>query len=189
MSNKNEPLIISSDETLATVLSDRLNAIGFMSKIDSTGSQVSVEKVYNDDAHTSIRIGEHLEQLVSNLMYSYGDPFEPKIAVLPANMEMDIDTAIPLSLIVNELVTNAMKYAYEGINNPEMSISLNKPNGHYLLDFSDNGVGIDHDKDTSNSFGIRLIKSLVAQLNGTLEIVDIPTGGTRWLITLNTNET
>ncbi len=147
------------------------------------------QKLYQDDVHTSINIKEHLVLLVSNLMYSYGDPFEPVIKVTPAQMEMDIDTAIPLSLIVNELVTNAMKYAYEGIDNPEMSISLDKSSGLYHLDFSDNGVGIDHEKNTSNSFGIRLIKSLVAQLNGTLEIVDLPQGGTQWLITLNTNET
>lgn len=146
------------------------------------------QKLYQDDVHTSIAIKAHLELLVSNLMYSYGDPFEPVIIVQPEAMEMDIDTAIPLSLIVNELVTNAMKYAYEGIADPGMRISLDKPNGHYTLDFSDNGVGIDHEKDTSNSFGIRLIKSLVAQLNGTLEIVNPPTGGTQWLITLNTNE-
>ena len=142
------------------------------------------QKLYQDDVHTSINIKEHLVLLVSNLMYSYGDPFEPVIKVTPAEMEMDIDTAIPLSLIVNELVTNAMKYAYEGIENPEMDISLDKSNGLYHLDFSDNGVGIDQEKDTSNSFGIRLIKSLVAQLKGTLEFSNIPTGGTNWVITL-----
>jgi len=146
------------------------------------------QKLYQDDVHTSILIKEHLQLLVSNLLYSYGDPFKPSIVVEPSAMEMDIDTAIPLSLIVNELVTNAMKYAFEGIQHPELKISLVQPNGYYHLEISDNGVGIDQEKDTSNSFGLRLVRSLVDQLHGNLEIDNNPAGGTSFIIKLRAHQ-
>lgn len=144
------------------------------------------QKLYQDDVHTTINIQEYLDQLVSNLFYSFGDPFKPNLEI--AIIEMDIDTAIPVSLIVNELVTNALKYAYEGIKQPDMRIDLNKPNGQYLLEVSDNGMGLDKDKDISNSFGLKLVRSLVSQLEGTLEMKDNPQGGITWLITLPSQE-
>lgn len=138
------------------------------------------QKLYQDDVHTTINIQEYLNQLVSNLFYSFGDPFKPDLQI--AITEMDIDTAIPISLIVNELVTNALKYAYEGIAKPEMIISLNRPGDQYFLEISDNGTGMDENKDTSNSFGLKLVKSLVNQLDGTLEIKKVATGGVAWEI-------
>ena len=146
------------------------------------------QKLYQDDVHTSIAIKEYLEQLISKLLYSYGDPLKPEIIIQPEDMEMDIDTAIPVSLIVNELVTNALKYAYEGIEHPEMTISLVRPNGHYTLEVSDNGVGMDHGKDNGNSFGLKLVKSLVDQMGGTLEIRNVPSGGTAWVITFTAQQ-
>ncbi|GAB5527585.1 MAG: hypothetical protein Roseis2KO_54570 [Roseivirga sp.] len=144
------------------------------------------QKLYQDDVHTTINIQEYLDQLVSNLFYSFGDPFQPALNI--GIIEMDIDTAIPLSLIVNELVTNALKYAYTNIEHQEMYIGLNKPNGQYLLEVSDNGVGLDKDKDISNSFGLKLVRSLVSQLDGTLQMKDNPQGGITWVITLPVQE-
>lgn len=143
------------------------------------------QKLYQDDVHTTINIEEYLEQLVSNLFYSFGEPFKPALDIAP--YEMDIDTAIPVSLIVNELVTNALKYAYEGVAAPQMQVILQEPNGNYYLEISDNGVGLDHDKDISNSFGLKLVRSLVQQLDGTLEMKDNPEGGISWIITIPMN--
>lgn len=144
------------------------------------------QKLYQDDVHTTINIQEYLDQLVSNLFYSFEDPFEPALDV--EIIEMDIDTAIPVSLIVNELVTNALKYAYANIEHPYMRIGLNKPNGQYLLEVSDNGMGLDKDKDISNSFGLKLVRSLVSQLEGTLQMKDNPQGGITWIIILPSQE-
>ena len=141
------------------------------------------QKLYQDDVHTTINIKEYLEQLVSNLLYSFGSPLQPELDI--QNLEMDIDTAIPVSLIVNELVTNALKYAYKGVDDPALSITLHRPNGYHYLEVADNGVGIDNEKDTSNSFGLKLVNSLVQQMEGELKVTDNQGQGTSWNIRLN----
>lgn len=138
------------------------------------------QKLYQDDVHTTININEYLEQLVANLFYSFGSSFTPTMNIEP--LEMDIDVSIPLSLIMNELVTNALKYAYEGVDKPEMIISLSLADGNYQLTIDDNGVGIDENKDISNSFGLKLVRSLVTQLDGSLETTPATGKGTSWII-------
>jgi two-component sensor histidine kinase len=133
------------------------------------------QRLYQEDVHTTIDIKEYLEQLISNLFYSHGEPFEPNLEI--EAFQLDIDMAIPVSLIVNELVTNSLKYAYDGVENPQMTVSLSQLPGQYQLEVSDNGIGLDDKKDISNSFGLKLVRSLVHQLDGMLEILKIPAGG------------
>ena len=83
---------------------------------------------------------------------------------------LDIDTAVPLGLIVNELVTNAYKYLPEHNFKNMVSINLTVlTNDFYQLLFNDNGSGIKGGTDfnTAKSLGLKLIKGLAAQLHGT----------------------
>ncbi|MDG2450728.1 MAG: sensor histidine kinase [Saprospiraceae bacterium] len=86
----------------------------------------------------------------------------------------DIDTAIPVGLIVNELVSNAYKHAFNSRDNGVINISLSSDeNGKYLLKVEDDGIGIAKDLNDrkSNSLGMKLVKSLgVKQLKGDLSI-------------------
>jgi two-component sensor histidine kinase len=102
------------------------------------------------------------------LMQAYGyspDDFELTIEV--ENPALDVDLAIPLGLIVNELITNSFKYAYEGIAHPSLNIYL-KNDATITLKVQDNGIGIDEElvSQKSNSFGQKLIKGLSKQLKG-----------------------
>lgn len=96
---------------------------------------------------------------------------------------MNIDTAIPCGLIINELVTNSLKYAFpapesEGI----IQIELNQVENQFRLIISDNGVGLplDIQIEKSETLGLQLVNNLVKQLEGTLQIHRV--NGTRFTI-------
>ncbi|UII26533.1 ATP-binding protein [Fulvivirga maritima] len=139
------------------------------------------QKLYREDVHTTIDIKDYLKELTLNLCYSYGSELRPQFNI--TNVSIDIDTAIPLALIVNELVTNALKYAFEGIKNPQLCISLRQTD-QLILEITDNGKGIDINIEETPSFGIKLVRSLVNQLNGSFELKKATPQGTHWIISL-----
>ncbi|MCW8850164.1 MAG: sensor histidine kinase, partial [Melioribacteraceae bacterium] len=101
--------------------------------------------------------------------------------------KLNIDTAVPCGLIVNELVSNSMKYAFPencDVKNPKINISIKRLDElKYRLVISDNGVGvpIDYDQENSKSLGLQLVNSLIAQVEGKLEVGD--ENGTEYKIT------
>lgn len=85
-------------------------------------------------------------------------------------IHLDIDKALPLSLIIQELVSNAFKYAFDGENAPKLSVSIHlRANGELITTVSDNGVGMDVNK-TRLSQGFGLVEAFVAQLDGKLQV-------------------
>lgn len=132
------------------------------------------EKLYQSPDLTHINIKDYVESFVSNLFSLYGVEtgiIQTQIKV--SNIEMGMDTAIPLGLIINELVTNSLKHAFpDGIKGKKIQITLNKNNGLFKLEVADNGVGIPETEITESpkTLGLQLVKSLVNQLNGTMTI-------------------
>jgi len=86
------------------------------------------------------------------------------------DIQLGIDTAIPLGLLINELVTNSLKYAFPNGAGGNISIVINRVEPHYTMCVSDDGVGFpeDNDFEQASSLGLRLVKNLVTQLEGTL---------------------
>jgi len=145
------------------------------------------EKLYQSPTFTNIRIKEYITQLVNNVLYSYGVNGSIVSELDIEDLKVDIDTAIPLGLIINELVTNSIKYAFP---QKEGTIKLKfKSNNDYKLVVADNGVGLPIDVklettdslglqlvnslvklETTDSLGLQLVNSLVNQLDGRLEI-------------------
>ncbi len=97
-----------------------------------------------------------------------------------------IDTAIPCGLIINELVSNALKHALPDGRRGEIRIEMNKDENGVGIIFEDNGVGFPEGMDFRNTetLGLQLVNMLVAQLDGSIEMVG--NGGTRYVITLKT---
>ena len=127
------------------------------------------QRLYKTDDVSTVNIKDYFTELAESLMQAYGhtpDDFDLTIEV--ENPALDVDLAIPLGLIVNELITNSFKYAYEGIERPTLYISL-KNDKEITLKIQDNGIGIDEKlvSQKSNSFGQKLIKGLSKQLRGT----------------------
>nr|WP_246439641.1 sensor histidine kinase [Rhabdobacter roseus] len=130
------------------------------------------QRLYQTDHVTSVNIREYIIDLAENLMQSYGydrDAFDLRIDV--ERTQLDVDLAIPIGLIINELLTNSFKHAYEGVQRPMLIINLRNNDG-ITLEVKDNGPGVDpiEWKKTSNSFGKRLITNLSEQTGGEFRI-------------------
>lgn len=129
------------------------------------------QRLYKDEDVSTVNIKDYFTELAESLMQAYGyspDEFDLKIEV--ENPVLDVDVAIPLGLIVNELITNSFKYAYKDTQFPALYVYF-KNDGDITLKIQDNGVGIDEELvgRKSNSFGQKLIKGLSKQLKGEYE--------------------
>jgi two-component sensor histidine kinase len=112
------------------------------------------------------------------------------------DVSLDINKAIPCGLIINELVSNSLKYAFplargsekKKAKKGEINISLSLEDGKVALLYKDNGIGLPDDLDieTAGSFGLQLVTALVAQLNGSIEIKRKP--GAMFKITFVSSE-
>lgn len=130
------------------------------------------QRLYKSEQLTTINMSDYINELSANLMHVYGftrNTLNLKIKV--DCEELDIDNAIPIGLILNELITNTLKYAYKGVEKPELSISLLKKDG-LTLEVQDNGIGVDLVKwsKSTGSFGKRLIYGLSEQIGGEMEL-------------------
>jgi two-component sensor histidine kinase len=138
-------------------------------------------KLYQDGLNTRIFLKEYIEELVLGLFHGYDVNFKPKFDI--ADISLSVDKTIPIALIINEMVVNSLKYAYKGIEKPNLKLMVKEMNGNLEIDISDNGIGFtQEEKNKVNSFGIKLISSLVKQLDGSIEKLD--SKGTHWKLKL-----
>lgn len=138
-------------------------------------------KLYQEGAETRIFLKEYIEELVLGLFHGYNARFKPKFE-LP-DTSISIDTAVPLALIVNEIIVNALKYAYKGVAKPSLSLKVSQVDAILDIHIKDNGKGFTtKESKKKNSFGLKLINSLIAQLEGSIKKKD--SHGTHWVIQL-----
>lgn len=130
------------------------------------------EKLYHSQNIGKLNMAEYLNNLVRDIVRSYSShSIDIIMDVDVENINLNIDTAIPMGLMVNELVSNSVKYAFPN-NNGTISLKLKYVDDYYLLSVSDNGVGFpeNFNIDESSSLGLKLVKSLAIQLEGELLI-------------------
>lgn len=137
------------------------------------------EKLYQSKDLFLIDFKSYVVDLLNNLMISYG--FRSKNIHAEINIEnitFDIDSAITMGLIINELASNAYKHAFKGRREGKIAVSVNKQNGSFVLIVKDNGVGLPGNVDVkrSESLGLQLVETLIDQLHGKCEIIN--NGGT-----------
>lgn len=127
------------------------------------------QKLYQGETLGSIEMKDYFINLSESILNSFGAEGRVNIEFAMEKLNMDIDTAVPLGLIVNELLTNTLKYAFPNNQNGSVRIKLEKqPSGILHLEVSDNGVGksgITH----GTGFGGQLISLLTRQLNGSMK--------------------
>jgi PAS domain S-box-containing protein len=131
------------------------------------------ERLYRSGDISSINLKDYIQFLAKELFSFYGiKPQHIRFTINAPAIKVNIDTAIPLGLIVNELISNAIKYAFPMERKGEIVIDITKDKNKISLVVRDNGVGIPADFDWRNakSLGLRLIISLVEQLLGTIEL-------------------
>ena len=137
------------------------------------------QRLYKTDVSAAVNIREYLTDLSESLLSSYGygrDSFD--LRVNAQDELLDVDKVLLLGLIVNEIITNALKYAYRDTANPSLHIDYTGQEGHIILSITDNGKDWDGAKwrqeDTSfgkgGSFGKQLVTTLCRQLEATQEL-------------------
>jgi len=128
------------------------------------------EKLYQSENLAQINIHEYINDLASNLMGSYGTKGNAELEINVDNIPLNIDYAIPCGLILNELITNSLKYAFPKDGHGKIKIVFQKMDGNMIhFSVSDDGIGIPGDMDIRNtkSLGLHLIYTLAEnQLHG-----------------------
>ncbi len=131
------------------------------------------QKLYlRDEITTSVSARQYLDQLIGELMSTLN------VSGIPLRMEkdledieLDIDRMIPLGLIANEVITNAMKYAFTGRKSGELNVGFRRVGAEVELCISDDGPGLNAAATVGNdSFGGLLIRTFTEQLDGRLEV-------------------
>ena len=131
------------------------------------------EKLYRAEDIAHISLQDYIRFLGTGLFQFYdaksrGIQFTLEIH----DVNVDIDAAIPLGLILNELISNSLKYAFPEGRKGEIAISVKREDHTMTILFRDTGIGIPADLDWRNtrSLGLRLVNTLVEQMNGTVEL-------------------
>jgi PAS domain S-box-containing protein len=172
---KNNMQIISSllnlqidylnDEDAVDVLKESQNRVKSMAMIH--------EKLYLSKDLTQINFANYIQNLVSNLFCSYNikeSQINPILKIEDVNL--NIETAIPCGLIINELISNCLKYAFPNQMKGEIIIALKSVGDKFELIISDNGIGLPENFNINNikTLGILLVKSLTEQIDGKISI-------------------
>ena len=154
----------TEDEHLKKIMGEAKNRINSMALIH--------QKIYQSGNLSSIDFQTYIEQMVQSMEANF-NTHKKKISyhIDTHHVVLDIDTSIPLGLIINELLTNIYKYAFNDRDNGTVTISLQQKNKEELeLHIADDGMGLpqNFDINTLNSLGIKLVKGLSNQLKGTI---------------------
>jgi PAS domain S-box-containing protein len=144
------------------------------------------ESIYKSADIASVNFGKYIRDLSYNLANSYlADPGRIDLNVRCGEIDIEIDQAIPCGLIVNELVSNALKHAFPDNRTGEISIEFHREEGgRFTLKVADNGVGMPEGLDftKTDTLGLQLVNTLARQLRGEVRI-EGGQGGTAFIIT------
>lgn len=181
---KNNLQIITSLLNLQanSVESEKVKAILFQSKSRIESMCKVHEMLYSSKNLSSINYQVYLKDLLNKLIHNAKGEINLITLKLDVdNLFVNINTAIPLGLLINEVVTNSLKYAFPN-DKGEIYVKIKPINNlEFNLKIGDNGVGYDQEKtfESSHSLGFQLILSLTEQLNGTIKR-DVSKKGTHY---------
>ena len=152
------------DDQAINVLEEGQNRVQAMALIH--------QKLYQNDKASEIDFTDYLNSLVGH--FDQVNPINKKVdfAIECEDINLDIDTAIPLGLIINEFFTNAFKHAFKEVELPQLSVSIKKiAAGEFTMKLADNGKGLPEELDwnKTKTLGLRLMRSLVKQLIGKMQ--------------------
>lgn len=152
------------DHQLHDILKSSQNRILSMSLIH--------ENLYRSEGLDNIDTKEYFKELCTHLFSAYDiQPGKIQVEYLIEEVPLGLERAIPLGLIVNELVTNVIKYAFKGMEQGKVSIKLHAKGEHIHFAFADNGIGMEEnfDFERASSMGLRMIRILSKQLRGQVQ--------------------
>lgn len=157
--------MITKDKQVAEALKEGRNRVQSMALIH--------QNLYGEKNVKAIAVDEYISDLAQSLFHSYH--IQPRQVDLKTDIEklnLDIDTVIPIGLILNELISNSLKHAFGNNEAGMIQVTLKISNGSLLLQVKDNGKGFPEKADptSSASFGMRMIKIFAEKLKAELDI-------------------
>ena len=163
-----------TDEKTLEIINESQNRIRSMAYIH--------ESLYQTNNFSSINFKDYIENLITNLIYSYQIGENINVVKKIGEIELLLDQAIPCGLILNEIITNSLKYAYPNQGKGNIIIEISEKNKKIEIVVEDFGIGLpsNFDIETSESLGLSLVHTLVDQIDG--ELIVKSDGGTKFLI-------
>lgn len=167
-----------SDDYALSLLKESQNRIKTMAYIH--------ESLYQNKSFTSVNFSDYIATLTNNIIQSYAVSEEKvKLLLSLEKINLNLDNSIPTGLIINELITNAIKHAFPDSMKGFINVNLKSENNTVYLEVKDNGVGFNSDLDfrNTNSLGLQLVSTLIDQIEGDLKFKSEKNKGTEVLIT------
>lgn len=170
---KNNLAVVAGLMYLQTVDSENPELIERLSlNIDRIKSIAAIhEELYKSHDFSKINFANNIKKVVDNLQVNTYQNEQVSFDLKLDDIYLDIANALPATLILNELITNSFKHAFDGIDNPMITIELSLYDGRTKLVIADNGIGIDKKliPNSALSMGLHLVDSLVTQLDAAME--------------------
>ncbi len=137
------------------------------------------QRLYSTSQHDRVDFGDYVRELAVEAFSSMDDAERIRLEMdIEPGIFIILDRAVSLALVVNELLTNAMKYAFPGDRSGRVTLTLVRREGHVVLMVADDGVGLPEGFEATKrpSLGMKIVLSLVRQLRGTLTIGPVDPG-------------
>ncbi|MCC7551280.1 MAG: sensor histidine kinase [Methanobacterium sp.] len=172
---KNNLMIISSLLNLQARYIEDEDARGIFKESQNRAKSMALihERLYRSSDLKSIDFADYIRSLTRDLFHAYStEKGKVQLMMDVEDVMLDVNHAVPLGLIINELITNSLKYAFPDEQEGIISINFHKEGDEYMLEVSDDGVGIptDFELDKSDSLGMLLVTSLTSQIQGEVEL-------------------
>jgi len=183
---KNNLQIISS---LLRLQADQIKSHKYARVFKDAGSRIQAmslihEGLYQSNNLAAVDLKQYLHNLISNLFHSYGvNPEIIRASIRAEGIRLNLDDAVLCGLIINELVTNSLKYAFPKGRSGQIDVHFKQTRTHTQLRVSDNGIGLPRNFDfkETQSLGLQLVATLTDQLQGKIELRN--KSGTTFIIT------
>ncbi|MER0440031.1 tetratricopeptide repeat protein [Emticicia sp. W12TSBA100-4] len=133
------------------------------------------QNLYQENDFRGVNMKNYVSKLIKNLFNSYNiEPEKIQLKTEIKELNLDIDTVVPLGLIINELVTNALKYAFPDDKKGIIWVKTNLENERFILQVYDDGVGVPEgfSLEKANSMGYQLIQNFVNKLSAQLSVLN-----------------
>ena len=166
---KNNLEVVSSLLALQSAQIDDPNTKYAMAESQNRVNSIGIvhQKLYQGTNLGAVEMKDYFLNLSESILESFGAEQRIDLKLAMENLDLDIDMAVPLGLIVNELLTNCIKYAFPKTDKGTITIKLHKQDNILRLEFADNGIGKSGFVH-GTGFGGQLVSLLTQQLNGTM---------------------
>lgn len=166
--------------TISSLLSLQANALkdpAAVSALEDAQSRlqsmmVLYEKLYQGEEFSDMSVADYLPDLIDEIVGTFPNAKTVTVNKQIGNFSLDIKKMQPLGIIINELLTNIMKHAFDGMEGGIVSVNASEKEGQVVISIADNGKGIGEPLEFNNAtgFGLMLVRGLTKQLKGTIRI-------------------